>query len=179
MLMERSGEHPGWSRPIRTAWHRFRSMKTASYFRPTTGSSRPRRRSGTAQHRSSQPVCRSPSSRQANGHGVRSARSTSVDDPRGLSGRGSPMTRGRLFRWGILVPCLPLLLESCGYITVYVQTVPPADPGRFNVQIDGTTRATDAGDAGVVSQVKLPTGNHVLAETAGTATDLGDFKVTI
>jgi Divergent InlB B-repeat domain len=73
----------------------------------------------------------------------------------------------------------PLFLCGCGYLTIYMQTVPPNDPGRFNITIDGAVRASDQGNGGVLSQVKLSTGNHTIGQTAGTNTKLADYKTVI
>src|SRR5579859_5720593 len=72
-----------------------------------------------------------------------------------------------------------LLLGGCGYLTIYVQTAPANDPGRFNVLIDGAIRATDQGNGGVLSQVQLSTGNHTIGEAAGTNTKLANYKTVI
>ncbi|MBI1776460.1 MAG: hypothetical protein HYR63_14030 [Proteobacteria bacterium] len=74
-----------------------------------------------------------------------------------------------------LVVSLFAFLFGCGYITVYVETAPPSDRGRFNIEIDGATELADAADRSVLSQKGLRTGSHKLSETAGTATDLQDF----
>jgi hypothetical protein len=67
--------------------------------------------------------------------------------------------------------------KQCGYTT---------DPGKFNLQIDGTTEKTDATCAGPTTQTtgaqevsagtnQDPGANHGFGEVAGTATDLDDY----
>jgi uncharacterized repeat protein (TIGR01451 family) len=61
---------------------------------------------------------------------------------------------------------------NCGWITVVKHLVPTYDPGRFNLKIDGTTHASNVGNNGTTGQVTVSTGNHTVAETAGTSTNL-------
>ncbi|MFL5894756.1 MAG: hypothetical protein ACJ76Z_06530, partial [Thermoleophilaceae bacterium] len=55
------------------------------------------------------------------------------------------------------------------------------DPGKFNLKIDGTTKATDVaypgGDTGTPTPVS-PYVNHGVSEAAGTGTTLGDYTST-
>jgi hypothetical protein len=57
--------------------------------------------------------------------------------------------------------------------------VPSTDPGRFNLQIDGTTVATDVGNGGTSGVRSLAVGSHTVSQTAGTATSLADYLVEI
>jgi hypothetical protein len=56
---------------------------------------------------------------------------------------------------------------------------PAADPGKFNLQIDGTTQAADVGDGGNTGQQTVVPGTRTVGETAGTATSLSDYTSSI
>jgi hypothetical protein len=61
-----------------------------------------------------------------------------------------------------------------------VKTLSPAtDPGKFNLQIDGTTQAADVGDGGNTGQQTVVPGTRTVGETAGTATSLTDYTSSI
>ena len=62
-------------------------------------------------------------------------------------------------------------------LTVIKTLVPSADPGKFNLQIDGSTAGTGAnvGNGGTTGAVVVTPGAHTAGETAGTATSLGDY----
>jgi Malectin domain/PA14 domain/Kelch motif/Glucose / Sorbosone dehydrogenase len=57
--------------------------------------------------------------------------------------------------------------------------VPASDPGRFNLQIDGTTVATDVGHGGTSGARSLAAGTHTVSQTAGTGTSLADYLVEV
>ena len=56
---------------------------------------------------------------------------------------------------------------------------PVGDPGRFNLQIDGITRAPDVGDGGNTGLLTVDPGTRPVGETAGTSTSLGDYTSAI
>ena len=56
---------------------------------------------------------------------------------------------------------------------------PDGDPGRFNLQIDGTTEEGNAGDGGTTTALPFNTGTHSVGETAGTGTSLDDYEKSI
>jgi len=62
-------------------------------------------------------------------------------------------------------------------LTVNKQLVPSNDPGKFNLQIDGSTAGTggNVGDNGTTGAIELGLGVHTVGETAGTGTSLGDY----
>jgi hypothetical protein len=64
-------------------------------------------------------------------------------------------------------------------LTVNKVCVPPADPGLFNLRIDGTTYAANAACGGATGQVVLSTGAHTVSETAGTGTSLSNYDTVI
>src|SRR3954449_10731785 len=51
--------------------------------------------------------------------------------------------------------------------------------GLVNLQVDGTTKKTDAGDGDTTGAVGVDTGNHSVGETAGTGTSLTDYNSSI
>lgn len=58
---------------------------------------------------------------------------------------------------------------------------PAADPGRFDLNVDGgTAEATNVGDGGTTGVLTLRTGSHSVAEAAaGTATVLADYDAAL
>jgi dienelactone hydrolase len=66
-----------------------------------------------------------------------------------------------------------------GTIEVKKDLIPNDDPGRFDLQIDGTTHVSDAGDEDSTGPIEVPTGNHSVSETAGTDTSLSAYSSSI
>jgi fimbrial isopeptide formation D2 family protein len=71
--------------------------------------------------------------------------------------------------------------RQTGKLEVVKDLSPSNDPGKFNLQIDGSTAGTGAnvGDNGTTGEVTLNTGTHTVGETAGTATSLADYASSI
>ncbi len=65
--------------------------------------------------------------------------------------------------------------DKVAHLTVIKSVVPSTDNGKFNLQIDGNTKATDVGDGGTTNAVTLDRGQHVVSELAGTNTNLSDY----
>src|SRR5262249_3927028 len=57
-------------------------------------------------------------------------------------------------------------------IRVIKHLVPGYDPGRFNLQIDGVTDASNAANNGTTGAILVATGSHLVGETAGINTVL-------
>jgi hypothetical protein len=58
--------------------------------------------------------------------------------------------------------------------------IPSTDPGRFNLQIDGTTHASSVGDGGGTPVVDVTSGMHSVGETAcDCTTSLSDYTSSI
>jgi Domain of unknown function DUF11 len=73
---------------------------------------------------------------------------------------------------------LPILLRNCT-IEVKKTLSPSNDPGKFNLQVDGTTKASDVGDGGDTGPVVVAAGNnHSVGETQGTSTLLSNYTTT-
>jgi hypothetical protein len=56
---------------------------------------------------------------------------------------------------------------------------PSADPGKFNLLIDGVPKATDVGNDGSSGAVVVTVGTHTVSETEGTGTHLADYDTVI
>lgn len=78
------------------------------------------------------------------------------------------------------VVCTFTNTRDTGYITVNKTLVPASDTGKFNLQVDGSTAGTGAnvGDGGTTGQVRVTTGTHAIAETAGIGTNLTNYSTT-
>lgn len=64
-------------------------------------------------------------------------------------------------------------------LTVIKRVIPPNDPGRFNLKIDGINRALNVGDGGTTGAVPLSPGSHVVQEvSANGATNLCNYVTT-
>ena len=79
------------------------------------------------------------------------------------------------------VTCTFNNVRQTGKLEVKKSLSPTGDPGKFNLQIDGTTdaNATNVGNGGSTGEETLPTGNHTVGEVAGTSTDLADYQKSI
>src|SRR3954451_14208012 len=75
------------------------------------------------------------------------------------------------------VVCTITNTRSTGTIEVVKDFVGTA--GLVNLQVDGTTKKTDAGDGDTTGAVGVDTGNHSVGETAGTGTNLSDYTSSI
>ena len=67
--------------------------------------------------------------------------------------------------------------KACGSATVtVVKTLAPSgDPGRFNLLVDGATKATNVGDGDATAPIPLSVGMHSVTETAAAGTNLGSY----
>ena len=63
-------------------------------------------------------------------------------------------------------------------LTIRAVVLPPADPGRFNLLLDGAAVSTDSGTV-VVGPRSVTPGLHTVGETAGTATSLSNYVISI
>ena len=65
-------------------------------------------------------------------------------------------------------------------VTVTKDLVPSADGGLFDLQVNGSTKADDVGDAGTTGSVNVAVGsNPTVGELAGTGTTLADYESSI
>ena len=56
---------------------------------------------------------------------------------------------------------------------------PSNDPGRFNLQIDTTTKKADAANGDTTGKQTVSAATHSVGETAGTASSLSDYTSAI
>jgi len=80
-----------------------------------------------------------------------------------------------------MMPSNAFLLVNApeGTLTVNKVVVPGTDTGKFNLQIDGTTKAADVSNGGTTGQVQVSTGSHTVSEVAGTGTSLSQYTTVI
>ena len=65
-------------------------------------------------------------------------------------------------------------------VNVTKDLVPSGDGGLFDLQVNGTTKADDVGDAGTTGYVNVPVGsNPTVGELAGAGTNLDDYESSI
>jgi hypothetical protein len=69
--------------------------------------------------------------------------------------------------------------DKAGKLEVLKNLIPGTDTGKFNLQIDGTTKATDVGNNGTTGEVVVSEGNHTVGELAGTGTNLSSYTSSI
>ena len=81
------------------------------------------------------------------------------------------------------VPIAGLTVPKTGTIVVNKVLTPASDPGKFNLQINGTNKAVDVGNGGTTGTVLVAAGtsaspgaNHTVGEIAGTGTDLNNYN---
>jgi hypothetical protein len=55
----------------------------------------------------------------------------------------------------------------------------PADPAKFNLQIDGTTYAFNVGDGGTTGAIVVTPGTHTVSETAGINANPSNYQARI
>ena len=60
-----------------------------------------------------------------------------------------------------------------------LRVLPSGDPGRFNLRIDGATRAGNQGDGGSTGVLEVSEGSHTVSQTAAAQTALSDYKTFI
>src|SRR4029079_2239902 len=82
---------------------------------------------------------------------------------------------------GSSVTCTITNTRNTGKLTVVKDLSPAADPGLFNLQIDGSTPASGAnvGDGGTTGAQTVTPGVHTVGETAGTGTSLANYTSSI
>jgi hypothetical protein len=79
------------------------------------------------------------------------------------------------------VVCTIVNIRRTGTLTVNKVVSPAADPGLFNLQIDGNTAGSGAnvGNGGTTGTITVNTGAHSVGEIAGTGTSLADYTSSI
>jgi hypothetical protein len=70
--------------------------------------------------------------------------------------------------------------RKTGTIKVTKKVIAPAgDTGRFNLLVDGQTKAADVADGGTTGAVAVVLGAHTVGEAAGTGTDLANYTSSL
>lgn len=70
-------------------------------------------------------------------------------------------------------------IPATGNLEVSTELVPDTDPGKFDLQIDGITEASNVGNGGSTGPKTLGAGTHTVGEVAGSGTDLADYTASI
>ena len=65
--------------------------------------------------------------------------------------------------------------QGRGTVEIKKDLIPAGDPGKFNLQLDGVTKAANVGDEGTTGVVPVAAGTYSVAELAGTGTSLSDY----
>jgi hypothetical protein len=65
-----------------------------------------------------------------------------------------------------------------GTIKVTKKLLPATDSGKFNLQVDGQTKAANVGNGGTTGTQTVVIGTHTVGETAGTGTNLADYNAS-
>src|SRR4029079_12582715 len=83
--------------------------------------------------------------------------------------------------YGSDIVCTITNTRETGKLEVVKDLNPSADPGKFNLQIDGSSpnAGSNVGDGGSTGETTLNTGTHNVGETAGTSTSLADYQKSI
>lgn len=68
--------------------------------------------------------------------------------------------------------------QGHGTITVSKYLYPNNDSGKFNLDVDGQTKAANVGNSGTTGSVDVVAGTHNVSELAGTGTSLSDYDST-
>ncbi|HEX9943512.1 MAG TPA: hypothetical protein VGG03_15980 [Thermoanaerobaculia bacterium] len=64
-------------------------------------------------------------------------------------------------------------------LTVKKVLSPANDPGRFNLRVDGTVKASAVGNGGSTGSLVVSAGTHTVSETAAAGTNLANYTTTI
>lgn len=73
------------------------------------------------------------------------------------------------------VVCTFTNTRKTGTIKLVKQLSPASDPGLFNLQLDGSTKAANVGNGGASDTLTVNTGGYTVSEVAGTGTSLADY----
>jgi len=76
------------------------------------------------------------------------------------------------------ITCTITNTRKTGTLTVVKRVVPAADPGLFDLEVDGKAVKDDASDGGS-ADVVLTSGTHTVGESAGSVGDLADYTSAI
>ena len=150
--------------------------------RPTRSRSRATRRRASARASSLRPRRRS--TRAAPHAWTRTARRSTGDDTPVSSSFSAGTLLGTVdVAAGARILCTITNDRRTGRIRVVKDIVPVdgqlGDPGKFDLQVDGSTVRSDAGDGDGSTFVTKPTGSHSVGELGGTGTSLADYDASV
>jgi uncharacterized repeat protein (TIGR01451 family) len=77
------------------------------------------------------------------------------------------------------IVCTITNTRDTGTLEVVKDLSPDTDPGRFDLLINGSVEADDAGDGDTTGPQTLNTGTHTVGEAAGTGTSLANYTSSI
>lgn len=72
-----------------------------------------------------------------------------------------------------------IIRDKAGKLEVVKNLIPGDDSGKFNLQIDGVTEASNVGHNGTTGEVVVSEGNHTVGELAGIDTNLAMYSSSI
>jgi uncharacterized repeat protein (TIGR01451 family) len=75
--------------------------------------------------------------------------------------------------------CEPLQARPLTTLEVVKNLLPSTDGGRFDLTIDGATKAAGVGDGGTTGKVVVEPGTHTVGEVAAAGTDLGEYTASV
>ena len=75
--------------------------------------------------------------------------------------------------------CEPLQARPLTTLEVVKNLLPSTDGGRFDLKIDGATKAAGVGDGGTTGKVVVEPGTHTVGEVAAAGTDLGEYTASV
>ena len=102
-----------------------------------------------------------------------SASTSCTDGTTTTSGSSVTVTEGQM------ITCTITNTRRQGTLQVVKHLSPTTDSGKFNLLIDGTSRASDVGNNGQTTAITVNTGTHTVGETAGTGTTLSNYTQSI
>ena len=76
---------------------------------------------------------------------------------------------------GDQIACTITNTHKTAQLRVVKSLSPASDPGKFNLQIDGTTQAANVGDGGNTGLQVVTPASHTVGEIAGAAASLADY----
>lgn len=73
------------------------------------------------------------------------------------------------------ITCTFTNTRNTGQVKLVKKLSPADDAGRFNLQLDGNTKAAGVGDGGASETLTVNTGGHTISEVAAEGTSLSDY----
>ena len=80
---------------------------------------------------------------------------------------------------GETITCVFTNTRKTGKLEVVKKLEPTTDTGKFDLKIDGVTKAAAVGHDGTTGEQTVNTGNHTVAEAGANGTDLNDYVTSL